>query len=125
MDSPTDVTKPGWSYLLRRSAAEFSRDQLTDKAAALTYYGVLSIFPALIALVSILGLLGQGQLTTNAIIDSSSDAVPPAAAVEVRGSSAGPAPRSSRPAARGSDSSSACSPRSGRHRTTSTPSAAP
>ncbi|HLS49440.1 MAG TPA: YihY/virulence factor BrkB family protein [Actinomycetaceae bacterium] len=85
MDSPTDVTKPGWSYLLRRSAAEFSRDQLTDKAAALTYYGVLSIFPALIALVSILGLLGQGQSTTNALIDTMSDVVPPETAEQLRG----------------------------------------
>ena len=42
---------------LKRTFAEFKEDELTDRAAALTYYGVLSIFPALIALVSIVGLV--------------------------------------------------------------------
>jgi membrane protein len=45
--------------VLGRTVAEFRRDSLTDLAAALTYYGVLAIFPALIALVSILGLIGR------------------------------------------------------------------
>jgi membrane protein len=45
--------------VLRRTASEFRKDELTDMAAALTYYGVLAIFPALIALVSILGLVGN------------------------------------------------------------------
>ena len=45
--------------MLRRTFAEFSEDNVTDWAAALTYYGILSIFPALIALVSILGLIGS------------------------------------------------------------------
>src|SRR5690625_3243257 len=85
MESPTDVSKPGWSYLLRRAAAEFSRDQLTDKGAALTYYAVLSLFPALIALVSILGLVGQGQATTDTLIDTLTDVVPPDTAEQLRG----------------------------------------
>jgi membrane protein len=45
--------------MLRRTASEFRKDELTDMAAALTHYGVLAIFPALIALVSILGLVGN------------------------------------------------------------------
>src|SRR5215204_3978882 len=45
--------------VLRRAVSESQADQLTDRAAALTYYGVLSIFPALIALVSVVGLVGQ------------------------------------------------------------------
>jgi membrane protein len=45
--------------VLRRTASEFRADGLTDLAAALTYYGVLAIFPALIALVSVLGLIGH------------------------------------------------------------------
>jgi membrane protein len=49
----------GWRDVLRRTVAEFQADEITDRAAALTYYGVLSIFPALIALVSIVGLVGQ------------------------------------------------------------------
>src|SRR5207302_11466795 len=45
--------------VLKRTVSEFRNDNLTDVAAALTYYGVLAIFPALIALVSILGLVGH------------------------------------------------------------------
>ena len=45
------------SQTLKRTFTEFKEDELTDRAAALTYYGVLSIFPALIALVSIVGLV--------------------------------------------------------------------
>jgi membrane protein len=48
-----------WGGVIRRTFREFQEDQLTDLAAALTYYGILAIFPALIALVSILGLIGQ------------------------------------------------------------------
>src|SRR4051812_21654807 len=50
---------PGRGGLLRRTFSEFREDNLTDLAAALTYYGVLSMFPALIALVSIAGLVGE------------------------------------------------------------------
>jgi membrane protein len=53
---------------LKRTWKEFSQDRLTDEAAALTYYGVLSIFPAIIALVSILGLIGPSA--TNPIRDN-------------------------------------------------------
>ncbi len=49
---------------LKRAFAEFRDDNLTDWAAALTYYGLLSLFPALIALVSILGLVGDPQTIT-------------------------------------------------------------
>ena len=45
--------------MLKRTVAEFKADNLGDKAAALTYYGVLAIFPAIIALVSVLGLIGR------------------------------------------------------------------
>jgi membrane protein len=47
---------------VKRTIREFRDDELADRAAALTYYGVLSIFPALLALVSILGLLGKGSI---------------------------------------------------------------
>ncbi|NHA68865.1 YihY/virulence factor BrkB family protein [Phycicoccus flavus] len=53
--------RPAWLYVIRRSVHEFSRDRCTDLAAGLTYYGVLSLFPAAIALVSVVGLVGQGQ----------------------------------------------------------------
>lgn len=48
-----------WWGILKRTVKEFQEDDLTDWAAALTYYGVLSIFPAILVLVSILGLAGQ------------------------------------------------------------------
>jgi membrane protein len=59
---------------LKRTVSEFREDNLTDWAAALTYYAVLSIFPALIVLVSILGLAGVSA--TNAILDNIKDLGP-------------------------------------------------
>jgi membrane protein len=54
---------------LKRTAQEFQEDNLTDWAATLTYYGLLAIFPALIALVSIVGLIGDPASTTNTLTD--------------------------------------------------------
>jgi membrane protein len=54
---------------LKRTWSEFSEDNMTDWAAALTYYGLLSLFPALIALVSILGLVADPKETTRALTD--------------------------------------------------------
>lgn len=58
-DDPTDLPAPALGGVLKRTLREFSADQLTDVAAALTYYGVLSIFPMLIVIVSVLGLIGH------------------------------------------------------------------
>src|SRR5688572_10103508 len=58
-DSPTQSKARGVFAALRRTFKQFSEDNVTDWAAALTYYGVLSIFPGLLVLVSILGLLGD------------------------------------------------------------------
>jgi membrane protein len=60
--------------VLKRTFTEFKDDNLTDWAAALTYYGVLAIFPALLALVSVLGLLGES--TTQSLIDNVEKAAP-------------------------------------------------
>ena len=60
VESPGDLSKESWFYVLRKTASEFSRDECTDLAAALTYYSVLALFPAAIALTSVLGLVGQG-----------------------------------------------------------------
>jgi membrane protein len=59
----------GLFELLKRTVREFRDDNLTDWAAALTYYGLLSLFPALIALVSVVGLFGDPRETTDAIRD--------------------------------------------------------
>ena len=69
-----------WKAVPKRTLKEFKDDNLTDWAAALTYYGVLSIFPALLALVSILGLLGTS--TIRPLIDNLG-AIAPGAARDV------------------------------------------
>jgi membrane protein len=68
-DSPTEIEKPSWKYVLRKTMREFGSDQCTDIAASLTYYAVLSLFPALIAIISLLGVFGQGQSTVDAVIE--------------------------------------------------------
>ena len=67
-DSPTKLPKSAWRSALKRTISEFSADNLTDYAAALTYYGIVALFPALIALVSILGLVGQSA--TKPLLDN-------------------------------------------------------
>src|SRR3954447_2982263 len=68
-DSPAQLTKRSWIYVLRKTAREFSSDQCTDLAAALTYYAVLALFPAIIALTSLLGLVGQGTSAVDQVLD--------------------------------------------------------
>ena len=58
-DSPTDLGGTSKKDTLKRTFKEFSADNITDWAAALTYYGVQALFPALIALISIIGLVGS------------------------------------------------------------------
>src|SRR5437588_97433 len=58
-EAPTGLRMSSWAGVFKRTLTEFRQDNLTDLAAALTYYGVLAIFPAIIALVSILGLIGH------------------------------------------------------------------
>jgi membrane protein len=60
--------------VLRRTVREFREDDLTDWAAALTYYGMLAIFPALIVLVSLLGLIGSSA--TQPLIDNLGQVAP-------------------------------------------------
>jgi len=67
-DSPKDVDKPSWKYIARKTLREFSKDQCPDLAASLTYYAVLSLFPAMLALVSLIGLFGDPQKTTDALL---------------------------------------------------------
>jgi len=55
----SDMPRAGWLAILKRSVREFKHDDITDRAAALTYYGVLALFPAVLVLVSILGVARQ------------------------------------------------------------------
>jgi membrane protein len=64
----TDPRTGAWPTL-KKTALEFSEDNMTDWAAALTYYGLLSLFPALIALVSIVGIFGDPETTTRQLTD--------------------------------------------------------
>jgi membrane protein len=65
---PTDVRVKAWGGVLKRTVRAFREDNLTDWAAALTYYAVLSIFPALVVLVSVLGLAGDSA--TQSVLDN-------------------------------------------------------
>ncbi|MDT0392130.1 YihY/virulence factor BrkB family protein [Streptomyces dubilierae] len=67
-DAPTQLPKRAWAAVLKGSLREFQDDELTDRAAALTYYGLLSLFPALLVLVSLLGLTGRS--TTDTVVDN-------------------------------------------------------
>ncbi len=58
-DKPSALGRDGWAAAARRTAREFKADNLRDWAAALTYYGIQSIFPGLLVLVSLLGLIGK------------------------------------------------------------------
>lgn len=62
--APTHMSKSSWWGALRRTFREFSADNVSDLAAALTYYAILSLFPALLVLVSLLGLAGPNATRT-------------------------------------------------------------
>ena len=81
-ESPTELTRPSLRYVLRQTVGEFTRDQCMDLAAALTYYAVLSLFPALLVVMSLLGVFGQGERTADTILGIVDD-VSPGAAVDV------------------------------------------
>lgn len=70
------VEKGNWVYIFKRALSQFTKDGCTDLAASLTYFAVLSIFPALLAIVSLLGVFGQGKQTTDAILSFLSDYAP-------------------------------------------------
>jgi membrane protein len=60
-DTPTDLDKRSWKYVGRKVLREFSEDQCTDQAAGLTYYAVLAIFPAALALLSLVSLFMDAE----------------------------------------------------------------
>jgi membrane protein len=76
-DQPTQLKARAWPAVLKRTLKEYKADNLPDLAAALTYYGVLAIFPMLIVLVSVLGLIGNS--VTQPLIDNLGKVAPGAA----------------------------------------------
>jgi membrane protein len=73
-DSPFALPARSWRAAAKRTFKELLDDELSDRAAALTYYGVLSLFPALLVLVSLLGVVGQRA--TDKILDNIGDLAP-------------------------------------------------
>lgn len=74
--SLAQITPRSWRYVASRTLREFFRDECPDLAAALTYYGVLAVLPGLIALVSVLGVVGQGQRSVETVLDVARQVVP-------------------------------------------------
>src|SRR5207248_1715862 len=68
-ESPTQLGRRSWWRVMKRTVSEFQSDNLGDWAAALTYYAVLSLFPMLIVLVALLGLVGEAR-TVDTLIAS-------------------------------------------------------
>lgn len=73
-ESPTDLGRHSWLMAGKRAVLGFNADRLGDWAAALTYYSVLAIFPALLALVSLLGVIGSSA--TQPLLDNLATATP-------------------------------------------------
>jgi membrane protein len=71
---PSRLTRGNWWSVLKRTIKQFQADNLTDWAAALTYYGILSLFPALLVLIASLGLIGHG--TEKTVINNVKELVP-------------------------------------------------
>ena len=69
-DRPSAVrlTKHSWTFVVRATVREFLDDDCLDNAAALTFYAVLAAFPGLVALTSLVGVLGQGGETVDVIL---------------------------------------------------------
>ncbi|MFJ5938906.1 YihY/virulence factor BrkB family protein [Streptomyces sp. NPDC093071] len=67
-DAPTELKGRSWLGVLKGSVREFKDDELTDRAAALTYYGILALFPAILVLLSLLGI--SGKSTTDRVMEN-------------------------------------------------------
>jgi len=72
--SPAKLPRSAWWATVKRTVTEFDNDGLMDWAAALTYYSVLSVFPGLILLASVLGLIGGSAI--DPLIDSLGQVAP-------------------------------------------------
>jgi membrane protein len=66
--NPAELSARRFGAVLKRTVREFQQDNLTDWAAALTYYGVMSLFPMVLVLVALLGLVGQYPQTSDAVL---------------------------------------------------------
>src|SRR3954466_11519567 len=85
LSSPIALPRATWKDTLVRPAREFKRDKLTHWGAALTYYAVLSLFPALLVLVSLVGLFADPTRVTKVLTDTVSKLGPATAAKTFQG----------------------------------------
>jgi membrane protein len=83
--SPAGLPRSSWADTLKRTAQEFRDDKLQHWAAALTYYAVLSIFPALLVMVSLIGLLASPERVTRVLTDTVAQLGPDTAATTFQG----------------------------------------
>jgi membrane protein len=79
------AAKSGLGSTLKRTLTEFQEDNLSDWAAALTYYGLLSLFPALIAMLSLVGIFGDPKTTTDTLTEIITELGPASAAETFEG----------------------------------------
>jgi len=85
LSSPIALPRHTWKDTLTRTAAGFKRDKLNHWGAALTYYAVLSLFPALLVLVSLVGLFADPARVTKVLTDTVSQLGPATAAKTFQG----------------------------------------
>ncbi len=84
-DSPAKLRKDSWLFALKSAVRQFSNDQASDLAAALTYFALLSLFPALIAVISLLGVVGNADSTTQTMLHIIDQVAPGGIADRARG----------------------------------------
>src|SRR5919109_5312052 len=85
LSSPVALPRGSWGDTLKRTVSEFKEDKLNHWGAALTYYAVLSLFPALIVLVSLVGLFADPARVTKVLTDTVSQLGPATAADTFKG----------------------------------------
>ncbi|HEY4276930.1 MAG TPA: YihY/virulence factor BrkB family protein [Conexibacter sp.] len=78
--SPTEIEPRGWVATLKRAGKGFKEDGLQDWAAALTYFGVLSLFPLLLVMIALIGVFGEYPRTVNSLLTIVRDVAPGSAA---------------------------------------------
>jgi membrane protein len=85
VSGPTGLPRDSWADTLKRTARGFKADKLQHWAAALTYYSVLSLFPALLVLVSLVGLFANPERVTRVLTDTVTELGPATAANTFQG----------------------------------------
>lgn len=83
--APTELRPRSWKLTFRNALHEFTQDQGTDLAAALTYFSVLALFPGLLAVFSLVGVVGQSEQTVTTVLELVGGFAPPDVIEQIRG----------------------------------------